>query len=1596
MFALSSADSRSLPGGETGGFLYSSYLSESSLTLENDFSVETGSRIWGEALSRAGSELDSISLTDYMARELINEEGSALEGLEDELSRKGWRLGADMIEVGVETAAEEALGRSFRRVDMNIETGTGLGISYAGLGVIGSLHESEETAASWQLQAYSGFENERKGGSFGLLMRSVSEGEGASDILIGGNFFFDYETYGGESLMRWSAGAEMRSEWVDVFANRYISLDETLLTLSDGARIYSSSGYDIEMHLHSPRLPVLTGILGYYFWEGEHEQEDDSGLLAGVRMSPWQLPLKFQLEYRSGEGETFGGGISFTHDFSRKRQGSNRSKEIFRPRNYFYASAEREYSQHIVRIEPPADPRIFGVAHQIDGLEGLARLRSIRDDVELTLTTISGLSVTMTRVITTDITTNLGLSGSGELVSLDGTLESYRGRQTPSSISTLAAVPYFLPPGTLYFDTFANSTLELGWRQGSGTDSVVYSNSRVYVAPNAMRVIEGSAEVSAERGFFFDAPVNNVTIALNGGGDIKVDDTDGGMVSVSGRFMMNVGEASYSNDGHRSAGISLAFAPSGLVTLERAMSGGVIYERDGARVTILPPDELEAFIIPVSTFFGSLQVIQQDGLTPETAFVLPTGFAGLVAAVYPIGGFRGEYDVVAVTTRHFTLADNGALVAPSPLVPGPYSMAFTVSRGVESTVTTLHFLVGTIEPLGPVAPVTMVTPITSIIDVTMGATMFQQTDGLRIEVASGLPVVGDVATLDMITVGVEYGFGGILATVTGWPAFLNETANSLSVSSLGVVSAAERLIGGRMYTITVRAVVEDVEIQTATLVVSVMPVNTLNFELAAGLTGDGTPASPAVLPFGHEGIIATVTGWNEFEITSANSLTLGATGLVSAAEGLDVGTYMITVQAVLGDIDVVAVPLAVTVTPWTITGITSSLSGAGTQSSPYSVADSDGFLEDAEVARFTHDGAPDVEYQYQVIGQSGIFFDIEDGVLSVADTLVEAETYVLTVFIERHFPSTTVTLSHTLHVETVTLPLRPFFVTELEGEGTEASPYLITTAALAEPGAAGAVLGNADALGGGGTGYNYSFVGASSEFVIGINTGVIRVTATLSETARYSVTVAVSVASNLSTLTVHFRTILPVLPLSIDGIDVASEFISGTGTEDDPVITAPLEHEQLVVRTFLTSGGPRGQTVVLSGTSSANFAVALDQGTGIQVGVSGSGPVPPPGDYQVTVQASVADMIALYTVHLRIQPPYEPVVDSPSSSSPDDGISSQTPLLIEDAQFTVPGAVIGRVRAVEGTGAPIGLIAYEDVTFGEISIMRDGSLVANTELMPAASYEAGARLLLGIEGEIFLTLTIHITTAASFNFGGFVESSYGGAGTSQDPFIIGLEDGFAVGSSLAMVTVVGDAANNRTYSTNSSQIGVAGVATGGATLTVIQSLAVGQDYTVEVTVESGSDRTVITAYFRTPSVLELDVEVISIGNSFSDNTFICNRAGATHCYRAARLTVNAPVFQFDVVSGFSGTDQWVLSGRDSDLFVVDANGMLSINPNNVNLAGSDNRVLINTSTLPVAGGIGSNRAADHGAPDGYQFTITLTRGSQTWSMDINLFIHPRS
>ena len=360
-----SADSRlaaynkAASGAPAGGFLYSDHLrtaknSGRTASFQGSFVVEHRraflSEVGGEFRERLLGEIESLPLREWSLDYAFQQRRPAHQRA---LLEGGWRLADWLAEETLMAATESGRGGGLiRTLEFDLQSELGGRRAHVGLNVLGALRETRDyDALAWQLRGFKS--SSGAGGSAGLIYRWLLD----DNALAGVNVFLDYENYSGRDFWRWSAGAEIRSAWADLFGNYYQSITDDIR--SGDEWIYTAGGYDVELNLHSPDLPWLVGEITYYNWTGRHGDDDDKGLRFGLKIKPL-TGLELGVEYEDRDDDNnkkeWSGRIRYAGNFSDSirrhyRRGGGRN---YQPRDYFFSPAEREYSQRIRKVKDGA------------------------------------------------------------------------------------------------------------------------------------------------------------------------------------------------------------------------------------------------------------------------------------------------------------------------------------------------------------------------------------------------------------------------------------------------------------------------------------------------------------------------------------------------------------------------------------------------------------------------------------------------------------------------------------------------------------------------------------------------------------------------------------------------------------------------------------------------------------------------------------------------------------------------------------------------------------------------------------------------------------------------------------------------------------------------------------------------------------------------------------------------------------------------------------------------------------------------------------------------------------------------------------------
>ena len=327
--------------------------------------------------------------------------------------QSAWKNHREAVLLGLVDGTSDALlggvleaGRTLgwvRRLDVDFRTELGERPGSFGIDAILALHERKDDASGLQLRGFFG--NKLKGANAGLFYRRA-----IGESLLGGNIFLDYENIdNGGDFWRWSLGGEWHTPYIALSGNRYFGITEGKRQ-SDGTYIYTAGGTDAELALRVPYMSWLSGVLGYYEWDGEYGDKADKGFRYGIRADRRFGGLSFEVEYEDpeeGDG-SWGGRITYKHDFGKGAESASSAQELtFDPRAHFFDAVRREYTQ---RIRKTTGGNVFTGRIRISYLDGRATI--VGSDLNLQMagsgetftTTLALISVAVSAGVTTTIT----------------------------------------------------------------------------------------------------------------------------------------------------------------------------------------------------------------------------------------------------------------------------------------------------------------------------------------------------------------------------------------------------------------------------------------------------------------------------------------------------------------------------------------------------------------------------------------------------------------------------------------------------------------------------------------------------------------------------------------------------------------------------------------------------------------------------------------------------------------------------------------------------------------------------------------------------------------------------------------------------------------------------------------------------------------------------------------------------------------------------------------------------------------------------------------------------------------------------------------
>ena len=1523
LFALSYSDTSRATSNARAGFLYSDHLKHPSAVSYGAFSVNNKDDFWQAPISRAQHAVNAMPLTDYLANQFVNDGESAASRAHEHLTHAGWQLGADIIQHAAARRVRDtgSFQNRLRHLDIDIKTKTGRGFTYAGIDTVLALRESADDAFAVQMRGYSGFEDSRFGFNLGgIYRRAVGE-----TSLFGLNTFADYETFDGHPFIRWSGGAEIRSQMFDFYANIYQPITDAENDLANNRRLYTAAGYDAEIHVRAPQDKTFTGIFGIYQWTGEYGDDDEFGLLTGFRVTPAFVPLLLELEYRSGDGNTFGGRLAYSHEFGDNRDHKRIRHATFQPRHYFFVPAEREHSQRIFITAPE-----LASTYRVSGLFGFARVRGVGTE------------------LATDVRVR-GLDGGVNVIA-SGNSRSVLGGVT-LTVNQQQNLPWALPPNTESYiiDTETNSGLTLEWLAGSGRSVVLYNNTGVNVSETRIQVIGGRADVAGESGFRVLTPNNNVNVLLRGRGDVSVR-AESNQIVAMGEFRLQTRNGVYSNSG-AAVGISLTYDFNGMTSeWERVGRGSGEIRVEESGVTVVAGRLVNAYVLPAAS-----------------PIRLPVGYSGVVATVVGVGGLplRSDYVYSAVTAaataRELAVNTNsGVVFASNPLPAGSYNLTVEVVRGgrteSKATVVVSVIVAATVvtpdpgpDPGPGPGPGPGPDPVPALTFSSLGGLSGAGTSNSPFMVLNGH--TGMIATLSVAN-GVNNVSYSFAASVSG----------SLTLNTVGVVSATESLTTATTASIIVVALADSSPALTATLYVQVLsPDIQLRVSPAQGLPGMGTSNSPITVSVGHNAVIASVGVLNPadsvaytFAASSEDSLTVNVSGVVSA-EGVltDVQTREIEVVALADLTAALTTTVHVQVFSPLLATISVNNAGEGTDNSPIELrAGFDGVIGTVVLSN-TVVGA---DYTYATaaggtltVGAGGVFGSSEaltDGDYTLPITVSEDGTSVLEL---------------TVHITVFSFNLSISPMAGVTGEGTQTSPYVLRVSDLPK----GATLLDITPGNGFNDNYQYSVEGTVFGFTDGAgNLNVLEVNAVgLLEESLYTITMSVETEDTAGGVmesivsTLYFSTQnIPIPTIGYTPVpEISRATNSGHGTEESPfIVQTDLRQGSRPEATIIdfTGGFRHGGTIGLTmqtpdprweiAPNSARTGYAFSANRDISGGRS-----------SVVVMVGQSERSLPLTVWFEAFA----VTASLITTLPRDNDGN---LLTPDPGG---GQVLGKIDGAGGK-LPLSGYTYSLVSGTNFVLVNGDSLLLATS--PAFSQgNANAVAVLSVSdgtNTANFTLTVVLNTNPEFMLAA-TSTKFNGIGTEDFPFVVAHVSDLEVGVTLAMLASRGSPNSAiDVYSGGSSDFNLQAV---GSTrnLVVLQKLVAGMSYQIPVTVVNGTMTVTDIVHVevlpsnrlgRPPAinpVVALFTGTVEPGQGGFHAR--CTANNANYCVLNSNTRrSNTSLIQFSAQRSGAGSPTYTLSGPDAGSFKLTPSGTTRTN-------------------LKVGG---SNLAADRV----YQLTLTIT------------------
>ena len=543
--------------------------------------------------------------------------------------QSAWKNHREAVLLGLVDGTSDALlggvleaGRTLgwvRRLDVDFRTELGERPGSFGIDAILALHERKDDASGLQLRGFFG--NKLKGANAGLFYRRA-----IGESLLGGNIFLDYENIdNGGDFWRWSLGGEWHTPYIALSGNRYFGITEGKRQ-SDGTYIYTAGGTDAELALRVPYMSWLSGVLGYYEWDGEYGDKADKGFRYGIRADRRFGGLSFEVEYEDpeeGDG-SWGGRITYKHDFGKGAESASSAQELtFDPRAHFFDAVRREYTQ---RIRKTTGGNVFTGRIRISYLDGRA--------------TIVGSDL------------NLQMAGSGETFTTTLALISVAVSAGVTTTITGSAITQTISPPNDFFITAT----------GLLTAFTASPSTTLRISTNNWEIELHSELVFSFDSFTVQLLTGTLGIVYNAGGISQVSLTDGPTLHLLSA-VLTVG-----NGAPLSTNLQL---DGGLASLVLNATNTLSVQVNGGRLTVYLA--VGSFITYTPGAGELILVYLGDGTTTTTRIgelradivaraIVLTGYTGSVGSLSVSGreGNRYSYNLVAGDNQ-FTVGEDGVL-----------------------------------------------------------------------------------------------------------------------------------------------------------------------------------------------------------------------------------------------------------------------------------------------------------------------------------------------------------------------------------------------------------------------------------------------------------------------------------------------------------------------------------------------------------------------------------------------------------------------------------------------------------------------------------------------------------------------------------------------------------------------------------------------------------------------------------------------------------------------------------------------------------------------------------------------------------------------